>query len=151
MSRSTYLQPLPQDRFHEIALGYNQYNLQIQGGYNINPQLSAAGLWSTPSDLARFGIEIMMALQGKSAFLEKKSAELMSARAYENHPLGVGFAVNECRRGATFGHSGANIGYRSNMVFCPADGSGIVVMQNADIGAGIPGEVTNAFKDIYGW
>lgn len=151
MIQSTYLQPLPKDRFNEIALGYNNYDLQIQGGYNVNPQLSAAGLWTTPSDLARLGIEIMKALKGKSDFLEKKTVELMTTKAYENYPYGLGFAVNECKKGLTFGHGGANIGYRSNMIFCPADGSGIAVMQNSDIGAEIPNEVTDAFKEIYGW
>lgn len=38
-----------------------------------------------------------------------------------------------------------------NMVFCPDNGSGIVVMQNSDIGMRIRDEVTNAFKEIYGW
>ena len=151
MTHSTYLQPLPKDRFNEIALGYNNYDLQIRGGYNIYPQLSAAGLWTTPSDLARFGIEIMKALKWKSDFLEKRTAELLTTKAYENYPHGVGFAVSECKKGLTFGHSGANIGYWSNMVFCPADGSGIAVMQNSDIGDNIPDEVTASFKEIYGW
>ena len=36
------------------------------------PELSGAGLWTTPSDLARFGIEIMKALKDQSTFLEKR-------------------------------------------------------------------------------
>lgn len=151
MAHSTYEQPLPKDRLNEIAAGYDTYNLQLPGGYNIMPELAAAGLWSNPSDLAKFGIEIMKALKGESTFLKRDTAELMTTKAYENSPCGVGFAVNLCNKGATFGHSGSNYGYKSNMVFCPADGSGIAVMQNSDIGGGIPGEVTNAFKEVYGW
>lgn len=75
----------------------------------------------------------------------------MTTNAYENSSFGVGFAVNQCKKGLIFEHSGSNFGYRSYMVFCPNDGSGIVVMQNSDIGAGIPNEVTNAFKEIYSW
>jgi CubicO group peptidase (beta-lactamase class C family) len=151
MTHSTYSQPLPKDRFKEIALGYYQYNLQIPGGYNINPELSAAGLWATPSDLAKFGIEIMKALKNESILLEKKTAELMTTAAYENSSYGLGFATDKCQKGTTFGHGGSNIGYHSNMIFCPNNGSGMVVMQNSDIGRGIRDEVTNAFKETYGW
>lgn len=151
MTHSTYLQPLPKDKSSDIAFGYNQYNLQLPGGYNIMPELSAAGLWTTPSDLARFGIEIMKVLKGESTFLEKKTAELMTTKAYENSPYGVGFAVNQNKKGLTFGHGGSNFGYHSNMIFCPEDGSGIVVMQNSDIGRIIRDEVTKAFKEIYNW
>lgn len=151
MTHSTYSQPLPKNRFSEIAVGYNLHNLQLPGGYNIMPELSAAGLWTTPSNLARFGIEIMKALKSESTFLEKNTAELMTTKAYENSPYGVGFAVNQSKKGLTFGHGGSNLGYHSNMVFCPDDGSGIIVMQNSDIGMRICDEVTNAFKEIYGW
>jgi len=75
----------------------------------------------------------------------------MTTKAYGNHPYGAGFAVSECRQGLTFGHSGANIGYHCHMVFCSASGTGIAVMQNSDIGANIPSEVINAFRDVYGW
>jgi len=37
------------------------------------------------------------------------------------------------------------------MSFCPDDGSGIIAMINSNIGGNIPFEVTNAFKEIYGW
>ncbi len=151
MTHSTYSQPLPKNKFNKIAFGYNLHNLQLPGGYNIMPELSAAGLWTTPSDLARFGIEIMKALKSESTFLEKKTAELMTTKAYENSPYGVGFAVNQSKKGLIFGHGGSNLGYYSNMVFCPDEGSGIVVMQNSDIGMRIRDEVTNAFKEIYGW
>jgi len=72
MTHSTYSQPLPKNKFNTIAFGYNLHNLQLPGGYNIMPELSAAGLWTTPSDLARFGIEIMKALKSESTFLEKR-------------------------------------------------------------------------------
>jgi CubicO group peptidase (beta-lactamase class C family) len=151
MADSTFSQPLAKDKMNRIAFGYNSHNLQIPGGYIIMPELSAAGLWSTPSDLARFGIEIIKALKNESSFFEKKTAELMTTKTYENSPHGIGFEIGECKKGFIFGHGGYNFGYISNMVFCPDDGSGIIVMQNADIGRGIPNEVTNAFKEIYDW
>jgi len=151
MNHSTFLQPLPCDRLGEIAYGYNSHNLELPGGYDIMPELSAAGLWTTPSDLARLGIEIMKALKNENAYLKKDSAELMTTKAYENSRHGIGFVVGECKKGLTFGHGGYNDGFISNMSFCPVDGSGIVVMINSNIGDDIPFEVTDAFKEIYGW
>lgn len=151
MTHSSFLQPLPKSKNKDIAFGYNIHNLQIPRGYNIMPELSAAGLWTTPSDLALFGIAIMKSLKNESTFLRKKTAELMTSRAYEDSPYGLGFAISESKKGLTFGHGGSNFGYQSNMVFCLDDGSGIVVMQNSDIGREICSEVTNSFKEIYGW
>ncbi len=71
MVHSTYSQPLPKDKSNLISFGYNHHNLQLPGGYNIMPELSAAGLWTTPSDLARFCIEIMNALKLKAPILKK--------------------------------------------------------------------------------
>ncbi|MCL2527579.1 MAG: beta-lactamase family protein [Defluviitaleaceae bacterium] len=151
MSKSTFFQPLPKDRLHEIAFGYDDHNLEIPGGYDIMPELSAAGLWTTPSDLARLGVEMMNALRGKGVYLSQQTAQLMVMKAYENTPYGIGFKVGEGEKGLIFGHSGYNDGFISNMTFCPNDGSGIVVMINSNIGGGITDEVTSAFKEIYGW
>ena len=151
MRRSTFSQPLPCGRLNDFAYGYNFHDLQLPGGYDIMPELSAAGLWTTPSDLARFGIEVMKALSNESACLKKETAELMTKPAYEKSPHGIGFSVSECKKGPTFGHGGCNDGYISNMEFCADDGSGIVVMVNSSIGENIPDEVTDAFMDIRGW
>ena len=151
MARSTFAQPLPVEKRENAAYGYNDYNLQLPGGSNIMPELAAAGLWSTPTDLARFGIEIMRALKGESDFLSQKSAEMMTTPAYEGSPYGVGFSNPKSGRGPTFGHGGTNVGFHSHMGFCPADGTGMVVMQNSDIGSSIRGEVANAFCDVYDW
>ena len=151
MAHSTYAQPLPADRLHEIAFGYGDHDLPLPGGYDIMPELSAAGLWSTPSDLARLSIEIMKVLNGKSVFFKKDTAKAMTTKAYEDSRHGVGFVVGESKKGAIFGHSGHNDGFVSNMVFCPNEGSGIAVMTNTNIGDDIVFEVTDAFKELYGW
>ena len=151
MAHSTFSQPLPSERLHEIAFGYGDHDLALPGGYDIMPELAAAGLWSTPSDLARLGIEIMKVLNGKSAFLKKDTAPLMTTKAYEDSRHGIGFVVGESKKRNIFGHSGHNDGFVSNMVFCPNDGSGIAVMTNTNIGDDIVFEVTDAFKELFGW
>ena len=145
MTHSTLSTPLPDIKLNEIAFGYNHHNLQLPGGYNIMPELSAASLWTTPSDLALFGIEIMKALKGESVALKKDTADIMTTLVYENSSYGIGFMINQSKKGMTFEHGGSNFGYHSHMCFCPSDGSGMVIMQNSDIGANIRAEVTSAY------
>jgi CubicO group peptidase (beta-lactamase class C family) len=51
--------------------------------------MAAAGLWTTPADLGKLGIEVQRALRGESSFLSKASAEEMLTRQMED--VGVGF------------------------------------------------------------
>jgi len=93
MTHSTFSQPLPDDKMNEIAFGYNMHDLELPGGYDIMPELSAAGLWATPSDLAKLGIEIMQSLKGASVNLTKDTAKLLTTKTYENSHHGIGFGV----------------------------------------------------------
>ena len=53
MTHSTYQQPLPQNRLNEAAMPYHSDGQAVPGGPHIYPEMAAAGLWTTPSDLAR--------------------------------------------------------------------------------------------------
>jgi len=151
MKHSTFAQPLPANRLGEIAYGYNPHDLEIPGGYDIMPEQSAAGLWATPSDLARLGIGVMKALSNESPHMKKETAIQMTTKAYEDSRHGVGFVAGECKKGPKFGHDGWNDGFVSSMAFCPADGTGFVVMVNSNIGGNVPFEVANAYMEMYGW
>ena len=151
MVHSTYAQSLPNAMLNEIAFGYDFQNLQLPGGYFIMPELAAAGLWTTPSDLALSGIEIMKALNDDSKFLKRDIAEIMTTKVSDESPTGVGFWVETSKKGLLFSHDGDNRGYHSTMYFCPGDGSGFVIMLNADIGVVIIKEFVKAFKEICDW
>jgi CubicO group peptidase (beta-lactamase class C family) len=58
MTRSTYEQPLPAERAAQTASGYNADRSAVEGRWHVYPEMAAAGLWTTPTDLAKFAIEI---------------------------------------------------------------------------------------------
>src|SRR5947199_1476359 len=56
MNESTYEQPLPADKAKLTATGHSRDRSPIKGRWHIYPEMAAAGLWTTASDLARFAI-----------------------------------------------------------------------------------------------
>ena len=56
------------------------------------PEMAAAGIWSTPSDLARFALEVQKSKIGKSnKILSTEMTKQMLTRQIEN--WGLGFVV----------------------------------------------------------
>ncbi len=58
MTSSTFEQPLPAEKANTAAAGYYQKGSAVRGRWHVYPELAAAGLWTTPTDLARFAIGI---------------------------------------------------------------------------------------------
>jgi len=61
MSRSTYEQPLPVSRWDAAASAYQSDGTKVRGDWHVYPEMAAAGLWTTPSDLARWAIAVQRA------------------------------------------------------------------------------------------
>src|SRR5437868_7976514 len=65
MSNSTYEQPLPPEREKQAARAHSGSGLRMDAPWHVYPEMAAAGLWTTPTDLARLLIEVQLALLGK--------------------------------------------------------------------------------------
>jgi CubicO group peptidase (beta-lactamase class C family) len=73
-----------------MASGYDSEGVLIQGKYPQIPDLAASGLWSTPYELMMIAKEFAQALNGKSPFLDRESAQEM-IRSTENFSwIGLG-------------------------------------------------------------
>src|SRR5688572_16548026 len=96
------------------------------------PEMAAAGLWTTPSDLARYAIEVQRALAGTSdRVLSAATARQMLTPTLNNQGIGPGVGGSANR--PLFSHGGSNEGYRCNLVTYN-DGDGAVIMTNSDTG-----------------
>lgn len=66
MKNSSYTNPPSKAKQKLLASGYYEDGQEVKGKYRIYPQQAAAGLWTNPTDLANYIIEIQLASQGKS-------------------------------------------------------------------------------------
>jgi CubicO group peptidase (beta-lactamase class C family) len=140
MRSSTFVQESVDD---ERAHGHLAGNKLVPGGWRVQPELCAAGLWTTPADYLRFMNAIQRAYAGDpdglltpstASELLKPVAVLPSGRDMTGMShIGLGFFI-ATRDGAPtwFGHTGANVGFVCASMASVSGQRGIVVMLNSD-------------------
>jgi CubicO group peptidase (beta-lactamase class C family) len=149
MNNSTYSQPLPDDWRKKAATGYRANGSEVGGKIHVYPEMAAAGLWTTPTDLAKFAIEMQLSIAGRShKVLKKETAELMTT-AFKDE-VGLGFFLEKHGKTIYFGHGGADEGFRAELLVNREKGYGVAVMVNSDNGQ-ILREVMRAVAREYGW
>ena len=149
MTNSTYNQPLPDDWRQKAASGHRGDGALVDGKIHVYPEMAAAGLWTTPTDLAKFGIEVQLSYAGKSnKVLPKELIDKMVTPFMEQ--VGLGFFIDKRGNSIYFGHDGADEGFRAMMLMHRDKGYGAVVMVNSDNGQ-IMGEVMRGIAYAYGW
>jgi CubicO group peptidase (beta-lactamase class C family) len=150
MTSSTYEQPLPAARAAEAARAHGQDGSVVPGGWHVYPEMAAAGLWTTPTDLATWAIAIAEARAGRSTTLlsQGMTSQMLTAQKGE---IGLGPFVGGSGRNFRFGHGGANEGFHSELVMYPELGVGAAVMTNGDGGPLLIREVLRALAAEYGW
>jgi len=148
MSESTYEQPLPESRRAQAASGYRADGTEVEGKWHTYPEMAAAGLWTTPTDLARYAIEIQKAYAGEaSVVLSSDMARQMLEPGMNDWGLGPGIGLG----GKAFRHGGSNEGFRCQFIAFMEGGQGAVVMTNSDSGSDLAQEILLTIADEYGW
>lgn len=151
MVDSAYDQPIAPTRAARAATGHGATGAPVAGGHHVYPELQAAGLWTTATDLARFLVGMQQVLRGdRVGPISRDTARLMVTRV-DGGPFGLGPELVGDGTDRLFGHSGGNEGFRSQMDAMVDGGSGGVVLTNADAGTTLCGEVRRAFADVFGW
>jgi CubicO group peptidase (beta-lactamase class C family) len=151
MEHSTYEQPLPPERARHAAVGHPNDSRPVQGGWHIYPEMGAASLWTTASDLARFAIEIQLSLQGRSnRVLAVETVREMLSPQVEDH-IGLGPVLEGAAAAPRFGHNGGNEGYVCNLTAYKERGQGAVVMINSIRGWPLLFEMQRTIAQEYEW
>lgn len=151
MTNSTYEQPLPPNRAPHAARAHSSEGKAMDAKWHVYPELAAAGLWTTPTDLAKFAIEVQLSLQGKSnRVLSQKMVEEM-VTPVGTGPYAVGFSIEKDGEGWYFTHSGGNWGFRCDLYAHRLKGYGVAIMTNGENGGYLLNEIRARVARAYGW
>lgn len=153
MTHSTFENPLPPQLWDRAATGHVSVGGKpIDNKYPATPAMAAGGLWTTPSDIARFVIELQKTKTGKSnAIFSQEMANLMVTPARAG--WGLGLEIDTQGRTPRFFHSGGMPGFTALMVAYNWQGQGAVMMVNQDTynGFQLVTEIMLGIAREYGW
>lgn len=129
MPGSTYENPLPVELHGIAATGYRENGDEVEGKWPIYPEMAAAGLWTMPSELIQYGIEIQRVMQsGQDGILSYETVYEMLDAESDTHGLGPSVQDH------TFGHGGADEGFRAQLLAWKNQPFAVAVMVNSDNG-----------------
>ena len=150
MTISTYEQPLPEVRWAEAASGHDGEGAVVKGKWPIQPEMAAGGLWTTPTDLAKWALEITRAWKGEQnkLFSKRIATEMLTVQMA---PYGLGVEVQGTGPSLEFSHGGSNSGFRALVVMFPAVGKGAVIMANGDRADWVIGNLIRSIASEYNW
>lgn len=151
MTNSTFEQPLPAARETQAARAHNRQGARMGDPWHVYPEHAAAGLWTTPTDLAKFLIEVQATLAGQSTRVLSRAMMLEMVTPVGVGPYAVGFSVEKRGEGWYFGHSGSNWGFQCAMLAHRLKGYGIVMMTNGDNGGALMRELRSRVERAYQW
>lgn len=151
MTSSTYSQNPAPALAARRASAHRPGGERIPGKLHIYPEMAAAGLWTTPSDLARYMLYVQAAVGGKPGQLLTPSLtkDLLTRQNDGQH--GLGPQVYEVGEFARFGHGGVDEGFEADMVGYAARGQGVVIMANANLAGPLFEEIKSSVARAYAW
>lgn len=149
LKNSSYLYPASKEMIPFIAHGHTDKGISMEEPWFNISDLAAGGLWTTPTDLAKFVIEIQQANKSKGKVLTAKVMKEMLASNQEN--FGLGLRLGGSASTKWFGHGGDNAGYKVVMLGFLEIESGAVVMTNSDSGWQLSLEVLKRIGEIHFW
>ncbi|MBC7523537.1 MAG: serine hydrolase [Flavobacterium sp.] len=162
LKNTTFEQPLSEKFSKKASWAYSDASW-FKGMPYVYPQQAAAGLYTSPSDLAKIFIEIQQALLGKGKILNQTLATQMmqpqakvSDGSYKEE-IGVGPFLfqrtdNDLEAGKYFEFTGVNAGFLAYGMASIEGGNGVVIMLNSgDDVNGIGKELRRAVAKAYHW
>jgi len=151
MTNSTYEQPLPSQREKQAARAHDRMGARMGDPWHVYPEQAAAGLWTTPTDLAKFAIEVQLSLVGKSNRVLSQSTVREMVTPVGVGPFAVGFQIAKEGEGWYFMHGGSNWGFQCDLIAHRLNGYGAVIMTNGDGGGALIGRLRRLIQQEYKW
>jgi CubicO group peptidase (beta-lactamase class C family) len=150
MLNSTYEQTLPQEIIGSTPTGYLAGGKTVDGRWQIYPEMAAAGLWTTASDLARFVIGVQQSFSGvANQIISQAMTRLMLTAQTNKHGLGV--YLEGAEKTLRFYHGGRNKGFDAFLMAFAYTGKGLVILINANDDSGIFNDIAKIVAKEFQW
>jgi CubicO group peptidase (beta-lactamase class C family) len=134
MNHSYYQYPLSKQLRKQAIPGFWANGKVLHGGWNNYAIGASGGLWSTPTDLAKFALNVTDSYMGRNGgLISQKLAKKMLTRG-KHSDFGLGVIVSGKGRSLNFRKNGHNYGYHNEMLMFPNTGQGIVMMSDSENG-----------------
>ncbi|MGD1840958.1 MAG: serine hydrolase domain-containing protein [Thermonemataceae bacterium] len=135
----------------DLAYGHLANGQPLKNHYNIYPESAAAGLWTTPSDLAKLIIDVQLSLKNDAGkILSNPSSKILVTPPLKSSNTALGLFTSKKMGSAYLQHSGANKGFRGKLYFSAENGNGLVVMVNGT-NTEIIREIIRSVASVYKW
>jgi CubicO group peptidase (beta-lactamase class C family) len=151
MTSSTFEFPLPPDLERLAARAHDGSGDSMGAPWHVYPEQAAAGLWTTPTDLAKFMIEVQNTLAERSTAVLSRSTMQEMVTPVGVGSYAVGFYIGRIGEGWYFGHGGRNWGFQCGERAHRARGYGVVAMTNGNGGEQLFPEVVDRVARAYRW
>jgi CubicO group peptidase (beta-lactamase class C family) len=150
MNRSHFHQPPLEQETDNTARGYGLIKTVVYGErWGVYPQKAAAGLWTTPQDLAKLIIAVQKAKAGQTTGrISPAVAEEFLTPQFDG-PTGMGIFMDGDPNNRGFWHAGGNLGYVSRFGAAVSNDRGWVIMTNAEKDRFNP--IIKAIAEEFGW
>ncbi|MGB3946891.1 MAG: serine hydrolase [Bacteroidia bacterium] len=150
MDSSFFTQPPPKNKLKQLATGYRINGNEVENKFRVYPEQGPDGLWTTPTEMAAFVNEIMLAFAGKSEKILNQEMTKLMLSPYRNESPGLGVFVQQRGKARYFTHGAGNEGFGGQYFGSFTGGNGVVVYVNSD-SREIINEVINSVAFIYKW
>lgn len=151
MVNSSYEQPIAPDRDRNAARAHDREGRSRGPKWHVYPEMAAAGLWTTPTDLARFALEVQKSAVGESNRVLSRATVQEMLSPVGVGPYAVGFSISRIGQGWYFSHGGSNWGFRCTLIAHKVKGYGLAIMTNADQGGALAAELSRRIQVAYEW
>ncbi|MES2329776.1 MAG: serine hydrolase domain-containing protein [Bacteroidota bacterium] len=149
MANSSYNQPPAVSQRKNLATGYKSNGNEVPGKYFVYPEKAAAGLWTTPTDICKYILEMQLAYNSKSSKVLNQEMVKLHVTPYKDD-VAMGTFLQNRNGERYFVHSASNEGFTGYFLAGLTNGKGVALFVNSEDGRVLL-ELINSVALVYDW
>jgi CubicO group peptidase (beta-lactamase class C family) len=157
MTSSTFEQQLPPALAARAATGTRANGQAVPGKWHLYPELAPDGLWTTPTDLAKFAIEVALSRDGHANHILSQSMtkQMLTVQCHDTPGdiggIAMGFGIGYRNHPGLFRHTGGNDGFESILMMDADAGWGLAMTGNSDNFEHLENPLAQTLASAYGY